>query len=567
MKFNSLEQRLIKVLSDAASRVFHIKELPDFQLRRPEPDHGDYSSNIALILARQVKVQPFETAKLITQHLSSLEFIDRVEPVPAGFINFYLKPDYLIENLNVAMTDFKALAKADRPIKILFEFGQPNTHKIPHIGHLYSYCYGESSARLLQAVGHQVWRANYQGDIGLHVAKCLWAYQRNQQPDPAGLAEKVQYLQLCYQQGSQIYEEDESTKEEIDDLNRAIYLKDSAIVGDWTKTRQWSLDYYRQFEQELGLVFDRYYLESEVSQAGLDIVRRKIGKVFTEDQGAVIFRGEQYGLHTRVFINKFGNPTYEAKDIGLAMQKKQDFSFDQSIVTTAHEQTEYWRVVAKAIELIDPAYQGKIRHIGYGLVNLTTGKMSSRTGQLVTAFDLVAMVTARIKEHISAKRDYSSGEKEKIARLVALGAIKYSFLKSSPGKNISFDLESSISFDGNSGPYLQYTYARCRSVLSRVSQAPGATSLPTINQEELGLLRCLHRFPSIVKAAAADLAPHTLCSYLFELAQRYNHFYERHQILTDNNASTGFRLALTRGVAEVLKTGLNLLGIEVSERI
>lgn len=567
-----IKQILVQTIEQTVNQLFPAAQLGQIELTHPTNEaHGDYSTNVAMILARQLGQSPLQIAQQIAAALPSQPAIAEVQAVAPGFINFRLYHTYYIDQLQAITTlgDTYGQPVQTSGQQILFEFGCPNTHKVPHIGHLYSYCYGESCARLLKLAGHTVYRDNYQGDVGLHVAKCLWAYQKYQQPDPESLDAKVQYLQECYQQGAQAYEDDEQIKQEIDELNRAIYLKDVTVMADWEKTRQWSLDYYRQFEQRLGVHYDKFYLESQTSVRGLEIVKAHVDQVFEEDQGAIIFRGEKFGLHTRVFVNRFGNPTYEAKDIGLAALKKEDFTFDQSVYTTAVEQNEYWQVVIKAIETVFPDLVGRLTHIGYGMVNLTTGKMSSRTGQIVTGTGLVEMVKERVKEYIVANRDYTSDEVEAIAEKVAIGAVKYSFLKSAAGKNITFDLESSIAIEGNSGPYLQYTYARCQSLLRKAADQAAdldVTAL-TLNNDELAILRWLYRFPEVVEAAAADHAPHVMCNYLFELAQRFSYFYNEHQVLTDDPQITQFRLQLTAAVAQILKTGLFTLGIEVSEQV
>ncbi len=561
----------------AIAKIYPEQSLPDFSVTRPELEtHGDYTVNAALILAKRVGEPPLLVAEKLTAALVRPAEFEKVAVAAPGFINFFLKNDYLFDELRsiTGQTNYgHSKVSNDR---VMIEFGQPNTHKMPHIGHLFSYCYGESAARLLEATGRKTFRQNYQGDVGPHVAKCLWAYQgrleRGEAIDPTALLfDKVTYLQTCYQEGALAYEEEPSAKAAIDALNQKIYAHNPAIYTLWQETRQWSLDYYASFEAEIGARFQVHYFESETSVIGEKIVRAHIGDVFEESDGAIIFRGEPYGLHTRVFINQKGHPTYEAKDIGLITKKLElDFNFDEAIYTTGNEQSEYFRVVFKAIELLYPETKGKLRHIGYGMLNLTSGKMSSRTGNIVTASTLIAMVKERVTRYLTANRDYAAAEIESIAELVALGAIKYSFLKSAAGKNMSFDLESSVAFEGNSGPYLQYTYARCQSVLRK---APAdAMTVKMMNKltphaDELAVLRYLTHFPEVVVASAEALAPHLVCSYLFELAQRYSYFYNQHQILSDDQPTTTFRRQLTAAVAQVLKNGLNLLGIDVREKI
>lgn len=570
---------LVNAIQIAVKEVFPGIEVPAFSVTHPADEQfGDYSSNIALLLTRELNLTATEVAETIAKAISANTVVEQVTVAKPGFINFVLAKSYLLEELNNIIKlgdDYgRGATKAE---KILFEFGQPNTHKTPHIGHLFSYCYGEACVRLLEANGYKVWRANYQGDIGPHVAKCLWAYQKRINPSAAGqrlkikslpLHDKVQFLQECYQEGARAYYDEPAAKHEIDQLNQKIYQKDPAIRSVWQETRSWCVEYYKKFEARLGIHYDKYYFESETSDIGKQIVVNR-EDIFVESDGAIVWRGKQYGLHTRVFINQFGNPTYEAKDVGLAALKLNDFPFDQSIYTTASEQNEYWKVLIKVIELLMPEIEGKISHIGFGLIQLATGKMSSRTGNIVTAFSLVEMAKQKIRDYISEHRNYSQVEKEKIAEIVAIGAIKYSFLKSTPKKDITFDLESSISFDGNSGPYLQYTFARTQSILTKSGAASSKFTIEQcddINKEELSVLRWIYRFPEVVEEAAKGYAPHVLCSFLFELARRYSTFYNEHQILDSSN-SKPLRLALTRATGDMLKEGLELLGIDVLEKI
>lgn len=572
----SIEKNIFHQLSRAFAQAYpDFSDEQNFQLSHPQDvRHGDFASNIALVYAK--KTVPAETpmmvAEKIAAHMSSTKEIEKIEIVPPGFINIFLHDDYLAGEAVAVIRDKGNYGRlTPSGYKIVFEYGQPNTHKAAHIGHLYSYCYGESCVRLLDYTGKSVIRANYQGDVGPHVAKCIWAYLKNNQTDPETLEAKVAYLQACYQQGSASYEEDAQAKEEIDQINHQIYDQDPAIMSVWHKTRQWSVEKYDQFEKRLGIHYDRHYFESETFAPGVEIVKKHIGTVFEQDGAAVVFRGEQFGLHTRVFINQRGNPTYEAKDIGLMQKKWDEYHFDQVIIETGNDQREYWNVVQVACEEVNDHLKGKIKHIHHGLINLSTGKMSSRSGAIITAESLVALVKERVLERLSENSQYDEATKDAIAEKVAIGAIKYSFLKSTAGKDITFDLESSITSEGNSGPYLQYAYARTQSIM-RKYQATGKT-LPTEfasqvwEEAERSILRSLYRFSEVVEHAATSFAPHELCSFLFELAQKYSYFYNQHQVITDNEEQTTNRLIITQAVGQLLATGLYLLGIEPLERV
>jgi len=549
-----LKQKIIKMLGKKLGT-------DKFVLLTPKnSSFGDYAIHINQLKDKKVKIQNF------IKQLKKEEIFEKIEE-KSGFINFFISKKVLVEELKKIVEQKGNYGKQSQlKYRLLLEFGQPNTHKIPHLGHLFSYIYGESLARIFEANGWVVYRTNYQGDIGLHVAKCLWkmiedkkrgVYPKNFKT----LLEKVNYLQKCYQEGATYYQKD-NNKKIIDELNKKLYEKDPEIYPLWQETRQWSLDFYRDFEKKLGITYDHYYFESETAELGEEVVLKNLGRIFEKSQGAVIFNGKKYGLHTRVFINQYGNPTYEAKDIGLLSQKIKDFNFDLSLVATANEQNEYWKVIIKVSELLYPKLTGKLKHIGFGMVNLSTGKMSSRTGQIVDPFTLLEVIKNSILNSFDIKNN-------QLAEKIALAAIKYSLLNSDYRKDIVFDLSKSIAKEGSSGPYLLYTYVRCQSVLGKAKFSPNPLnfSMNRFTEEEINLLRSLFRFPEIVSEAAKNFSPHLITNYLFDLAQKYNLFYQKHRILEAEEDIKNFRLLLTQATGQVIKNGLFLLGIETVEKM
>lgn len=552
-----IKEKLKKLLSDALDTLR--MKIEDIPIKQPaNSDFGDYASSIALKISKTIGKDPIELAELIKNNFMPDELIEKIEVVKPGFLNFWLKKSYLVKEVQKIhlKSEFEKKNKS-----ILLEYGDPNTHKLPHIGHLFSYIYGESVARILSFVGYTVHGVNYQGDIGLHVAKCLYSLSKKVEilKECDTLEEKIKFLQQCYQDGSALYESDEKIQEEIDGLNKKIYLKDPSIFPLWEETRQMNLDYYAQLETKLGIHYDRHYFESETALLGKEIVMSHLGSVFEKSDGAIIFKGEPYGLHTRVFINKYGNPTYEAKDMGLIELKKREFTFDLSVVTTASEQNGYWNVVKKATELIYPDLTDKIKHVGFGMINLKSGKMSSRSGRIVDAISLIDLVKEEIKHKFGTEDD-------ELVEKIALASIKYSFLRSDIFQNISFDIERSISKEGNSGPYLLYTYVRCQSILKQ-AEIIDVIEYPSPNPEEYTLLRKLIQFTDAIEEASLSYSPHPIASYLFELTQLYNYFYQKHPVLSAEKNVKEFRLMLTQAVATTIKQGLYLLGIETVERM
>lgn len=577
-----------KLLQTALAASLERRGLADTQVRLERPanvEHGDWSSNVAMTLTKTLQKAPLLVAQELASELQEdadlKSVVAEVTTVAPGFLNFRLHTHYFaaalaapfVANVGSELKDGKGEFLV-QGANITIEYGQPNTHKLPHIGHLYSYIVGESLARFLEVASFKVRRANYQGDVGPHVAKCIYMWQKLGRPQPETLAEKIALLQKCYQEGSAAYDEDEVAKAEINRINKAIYQRDPEIMADWELTRGWCLENFRAFEAQLDVHQERQYLESEVWEDGMRLVKEHVGDVFIESQGALVFPGEKYGLHSRVFVTGQGTPTYEAKDLGLSLLKYKEQPYDLSIITTASEQTPYFTVVIKAIETVSPQLVGKLRHLGFGMVSLSTGKMASRTGKILSASDLLEVVTARVAEILATREGLSEAERQDIANKVSLGAIKYAFLRGNVLQNMKFDLEESVAFDGNSGPYLQYTYARMQSILRQVTEEASAeldgaklAALLT-HDSEVNLLRLLGRYHSTVSVAVTQLAPHLVATFAFQLAQAFNQFYKSQTVLNaDDSELRAARIALSRRVSETLAASLSLLGIPLVEKM
>ncbi len=534
-------------------------------------EHGDYSSNIALQLAKQLRDSPRKVAEKIVAVLeqtrsasASNDIIEKVEIAGAGFINFTLKQSKLIAEIGEIkkLTEKYGFGSSRQDEKIMIEFAHPNTHKQFHIGHLRNIVLGESIIRILESAGAKVYRTNYQGDVGMHVAKAVYGvlklkdgYEQARELDTRG---RVEFLGKAYVFGNKEFEENEEAKKEIVALNKKIYHKDLEIVKIWKETRQWSLDYFQLIYGRVYSKFDRLYFESEVAERGKQLVLQNVGKVFEESDGAIIFPGEKFGLHNRVFINSEGNPTYEGKDMGLGELQFKEYNPDVLIHNLGPEQWGYTQVMFEALAQLFPETRGREMHLTYGWVKLKEGKMSSRTGNVVLGEWLLDEVKSRLTEKYPDR--VSDPEP------IAVAAVKFSLLKVSSNQEISFSIDESVSLEGDSGPYIQYTYARAKSVLRKATnQKQDHSTALGITNEEMAILRWIYRFPEVATQAAKTYSPNLIASYLFELAKRFNNFYNNVQILGKDNE--GFRLNLVEATSIVLKNGLNLLGIEALERM
>ena len=622
---------------------------PDFK-KPKEITHGDLSTSLVLSLFPQLGGKsnqyhsPIDLAQtLVTllqdfwrkrENLSADPFatFEKIEVAGPGFINFWFTNKYLSQVSSGLTGPFikKELSSgAQRGKKVIIEFTDPNPFKEFHIGHLYSNIVGETISRLQEAVGATVKRACYQGDVGMHVAKSVWGMLQKLQAEAvdsnfetvftklsaASLDQKAKFLGAAYALGASAYEENPQVKQEIQLVNYYTFLAGQEYIvthegwqpqvdyrqyltqsklnyqqikGLYEAGKQWSLEYFAAIYQRLGTKFDYLFFESQMGEVGIKIVKEFLKKgVFEVSQGAVIFPGKKHGLHDRVFINSLGLPTYEAKELGLAPSKYARFAYDQSIIITGNEIDEYFKVLLKAMSFTHPDLAAKTKHLSHGMVRLPQGKMSSRTGKVLTgewlineAKELIAQRLARTKPALELSK------RGVIAEQIALGAIKYALLKSSIGDDTVFSFEESLALTGNSGPYLQYTVVRCFSVLRKaahqftkgdtdllfdtlsnikIDTEDGYTSLDRIIQ------RYLTNYLDVVRLAAQENAPQQLATYLYNLAQQVNVWYDRERILDPAakqlEGKMAAKLNLIKAIVAVMTHGLGLIGISIPEEM
>lgn len=540
--------------------IFDLDETPLVTV--PDEKFGDFACNIAMHLTTKLGRNPRDIAEQIAEKLREIEEVAEVSVAGPGFINIKMSDKFLLEQLN------NAPAQTWVGKVVVCEYSDPNPFKVLHAGHLYTSIVGHTIANLFENAGAQVHRVNFGGDVGLHVGKTMWAILQDLGGEDltklSSIAkdDRSEWMASCYVKGTQAYEENKQANQEIIALNKKVYEivntndRDSAFAQIYWTTRGWSYDYFDNFYARIGTPFEKYYPESSVAELGLKTVKEQLKNgVYTESDGAVVFEGEKYGLHTRVFINSEGLPTYEAKDVGLILTKKADYNFDHSIVITGNEQLQYMSVVLKSVEQYAPELVSATTHLTHGIVKLSGGvKMSSRLGNFLRATDVLD--SAR-----QANLDATGKDDEP----TSLGAIKYSFLKNRMGGDIIYDPLESVSIHGNSGPYLQYAHARAKSILAKGEGRSEKREVDALEAGERTLVRKLGEYTDVVNKAVEELAPHVVCTYLYELAQEFNRFYEQNRVVGD--AREQIRLNLVSVYADTLKKGLNLLGIHAPEKM
>ncbi|QQS20260.1 arginine--tRNA ligase [Candidatus Saccharibacteria bacterium] len=550
------------VVANVAKELFGVDV--KVELTRPEAKFSDYATNVALQLSKQLVKNPREIADALAESVRERSsHIAAVSVAGPGFLNLQLTDVALLESLTMEKT------KSSAGQKILVEYSDPNPFKPLHAGHLYTTLVGDTIARLIENTGAETIRINYGGDVGLHAGKSMWAiiahlggeYPENLSEIPE--SDRPKWLGERYVEGNNAYEDDEKARTEIVACNKRVYAlhaeneHDSAFAKIYWVCRQWSYDYFAVLYEQLQVTpFARYIPESEVTSLGVETVREQLAAgVYEESDGAVIFRGDEHGLHTRVFINQEGLPTYETKDVGLSLTKWQDYHFDQSIIITDNGQVQYMQVVIASIGQFAPEPAERTRHLTHGVIKLQGGvKMSSRKGNVVTAMEI-----------LEAAREAGRATGTNPSEETVLAAVKYAFAKNRIGGDIIYDPVESIALEGNSGPYLQYAHARARSILVKATSHEPQDTDHELQVDERTLVRKLTEYPEVIEKATFELMPHYVCTYLYELAQEFNRFYEKNRVIGDDRER--LRLELVDLYATTLKQGLTLLGIHAPERM
>lgn len=557
-----MHKELKSRINDLCSELFG--EIADADLLRPEEKFGDFSTNAAMKLAKKISKDPREIAERLANELTKNGKFKEVNIAGPGFINLTLKDNDLFDSARHATNLDKSMSGQ----KIVAEYSDPNPFKVLHVGHLYDSVLGESIANICDAAGAEVHRVNFGGDVGLHVGKTMWAIlQKLGGEHPEKLADipdskRSEWLTDAYIKGNNVYEDDETAKQEIIELNKRVYQlheagdHDSAFAQIYWTTRQWSYDYFNEFYSRIGTKFEKYYPESVTAPVGLAKVKEQLAKgVFEKSDGAVIFNGEVHSLHTRVFINSNGLPTYETKDIGLALCKWKDYKFDRTVILSGNEIIEYMKVVLAALEKFAPEIAKRTKHLPHGMVKMAGGiKMSSRKGNILKAVDVLDL-TAQAMANQQSISDES----------MVQAAVKYAFLKQRMTGDIIFNPKESVSIEGNSGPYLQYACVRAKSILAKAGDLEEMGNSIELDPNERSLARKISLYPEIFSVAAEELSPHHICTYLYELAQAFNRFYEASQVIGDERSAV--RLKLVESYAAVLANGLGILGIETPEKM
>lgn len=569
-----LERKIRKSIEELqSSGALHSFVLPEIRVERPKDDRfGEYTTNIALILSKLAGKSPMEIAEAISQQLTinnqQEKLFEKGEVVNPGHINFYFSDTYfrdIVTYINKRESGIDSNVE-EKKEKIMVEYSQPNTHKEFHIGHLRNVFIGNTIVNVLRKSGYEVIATNYIGDTGTHIAKCLWGLTKfYADEDLDVIVNKAEFLGKVYSEATQKIAEDPLLEDEFKTLQKRFEEGDETLIALWKKTKGWSMDEFESIYKQLHVVFDVYFFESIEEEAGKKILPELLEKGIAErSDGAVIVNLEQYRLGVLVLVRKDGSALYGLKDIPLAKEKFEKYGIEKSIIVVDIRQNLYFQQLFKILELY--GFHKKMIHCGYEFVALKGGEsMSSRKGNVVPARALIEQVTESVRKQFPESPD---------PEMVALGAIRFGMLRHSSVSKIEFDVEESVRFDGATGPYIQYAYARIVSILKKAEEKGFAVSKEEVvshlalQLKEIELIRELSRFSEEVEEVAETYEVHKIAHYALRLADKFHSFYNDCKVINEEHRAQSLaRLELVRATKIVLKETLDLMSIDAPEKM
>ncbi len=562
----NFKKEIVEILKD------HLKIDESMVAEPPSQEMGDLG--IACFpFAKEMKKAPNQISEELCKKVALRLPFSEVKCV-GPYLNFVIDKKILVETTLMHIFEKKEdYGKGEKKKdKVMVEYSQANTHKAFHVGHLRGTSIGESLSRILKHSGFDVLQANYQGDTGAHVAKWLWCYlkfHKGENPPKEGMGK---WIAGIYVESVKKIDENPDFQAEVNEINLKLENKeDPDLMRLWKESRQWSLDGLDDIYKDLDAHFDKFFFEGEEEKEGKKIVQDMLKKgIAKESDGASIIDLERYKLGVWVLLRKDGTVLYSAKDIALAHKKFREFNIDRSIYVIGNAQSLHMKQLFKTLEILGYKEFKKCFHLSYDEVRLPTGKMSSRTGENILYSDMREEIF-RYTEEETRKRheDWSKEKVAKTVKAIAIAALKFDMITHDPNKPIIFDTKKACDFEGETGPYVQYSHARCCSILKKYGKGPeGEADFRLIKEpEEILLIKTLGKFPLVIDSVVAHYSPYLLGRYVLELSQIFNNFYHSHQVVSEDENLTKARALMVDCVRQVLKNSLYLLGMEAPEEM
>jgi arginyl-tRNA synthetase len=564
-------------------------EVDDLVLEHPANEKfGDFATSVAMSLAKKVEKNPWEVAQEITRELkgANLTFessgdhypiFSSIEAVKPGFVNLTLSEDWLKEQVAQVLESGSKYGSSEigQNKNVIIEYSQPNPNKPMHIGHARNNFLGSSLAEIYKFVGYNVTKMNYMNDWGTHICKSMLMYQKygnNEEPNKKS-DHFVGDFYVMYEKEHD--KSPESLELELAEMFQKMEKGDTETLETWKKITGWAYKGWEVTYKDENVSFDVWNYQSNYVKSGKEIVQTALEKGIAEkdSSGAVVAKLEKYNLPNKVMLRSDGTSIYITQDTQMAKDDFEKYHYDKRVYVVDNRQSDYFKQLFKIIELLGFEWVRNLYHLAYGWVSLPQGAMSSREGSVISADDVFKKLTDLEEDEVKNSLKEVTSHKE-TSRKVALASFRYGMLKIDPMQDIVFDLTKVTKFEGNTGPYLMYTYARAKSILEKagVGEEKLDFSLKRyekikMEKKELEIVRIVSRFPEVAIEAAESFAPHIIANYLYEVAQRFNSFYADTPVLNAKGEVRDFREGLVKCLSVVMKNGLGLLGIEVVEKM
>ncbi len=590
----NIENKIQKTVEKAVEKLYNLSiEQPELQSTKK-----DFEGDVTLVVfpyVKQLRKNPKEIAENIGNYLK--EEVEEVEDfnVVGGFLNLSIGSEYYKNFLKEIYPDetYGFVAADNSRKSLMVEYSSPNTNKPLHLGHIRNNLLGHSISEIYKATGKPVVKTQIVNDRGIHICKSMLAWQKfgnGETPENSGLKgdklagkyyvlfdkEYKKQIQELIEQGRS---EEEAKKQapillEAQEMLRKWEAKDPEVMELWKKMNGWVYKGFDETYKNLGVSFDKNYYESETYLLGKQIVEEGLQKgiFIKKEDGSVWINLEDEGLDEKLLLRSDGTSVYITQDIGTAIKRFQDFDIDSHIYVVGNEQDYHFKVLFTILKKLGYDWASRLYHLSYGMVELPHGKMKSREGTVVDADDLMQEMTdtaREISKELGKLEGYSEEEKERLYKIIGLGALKYFILKVDPKRTILFDPKKSIDFQGNTGPFIQYTYARIQSILRRAGEPEDLNfDAVKVQDKEKEIIKYLAQFPETIQTAALQQNPGIIANYVYDLVKLYNSFYQSIPILaTTDEMEKKFRIALSKKTGDTIKNAFTLLGIEVPERM
>lgn len=588
----NLKQKTSEILSNAIQELYNYSpERLEIQNTRKEFE-GQYTL-VTFPLIKELKKNPEILGQEIGNHLLSQNLISGFNVVK-GFLNLSFPSSYWTDNIEIFSTDadFGKVKNNPSARSVMVEYSSPNTNKPIHLGHIRNNLLGYSIAQIFEAAGNKVQKIQIINDRGIHICKSMLAWEKfgnGETPENSGIKGDhlvgKYYVEFDKHYRDQIKEliakgqsEEEAKKNaplflEAQEMLRQWESGDAHVRELWAKMNGWVYDGFEKTYQRLGVHFDHYQYESNTYLLGKDLIQKGLdmGVFYQKEDGSVWIDLTAEGLDEKLVLRSDGTSVYITQDLGTAVERFETFDIDKLIYVVGNEQDYHFKVLFLILQKLGYDWANSLEHLSYGMVNLPDGKMKSREGTVVDADDLMEQMYQTAKEissELGKLDDYTEEEKNRLYEIIGMGALKYFILKVDPKKGILFDPKESVDFNGNTGPFIQYAYARIQSLLRKEQPKPFDPSGIELNEAEIEIIRHLHNYEETIVKAAQELSPALIANYTYELVKLFNFFYQNTPILkVENENLKSFRIALSKWVSNVIASSLHLLGIQSPEKM